>query len=175
MTNLKKKILIQSIVLGCIILVFAIFFILFKQNIENKIKIIDQFKARKLLFAQSSSDIVMLKGEWETARQYTDDLAQYAPKKNDLVLIPQNIKNLGREHNVTITFTYGQETNTTQTGATPSVQFTAAAEGTAQAIRAFMQAFDTQFHTIQIDSLDSTMLSGSALRVSMVGKVQYYE
>ncbi len=174
MLGLRKKILIRTIVLVCIVLIFAAFFILFKKNIEHQMEIIGTLKSKRLLFSQSASGIVLLKGEWEIARQHTEALREYAPSKDDLVFIPQRLKDIAQAAGVTVSFAYGQELGEKQAESAEAVQFTASVEGERSRIQAFLRSIDLEFRTINTDTLDITTLPSGSLRVSMAGKVQYY-
>jgi Tfp pilus assembly protein PilO len=171
MLNLRKKILIQAIVLACILGVLATFLVLFKQNIEHQLTTLNGLKSRKELFSRSATGLVELKKEWETAKQYEPALAEFAPTREDLVGIIQQVKQIGQNHGVTVTFAYGPEVEGFQSKA---IQFTASADGSLTGISAFLREFDSSFNTAQVDTLDITQKS-QGVHVSMIGKVRYRE
>lgn len=172
LSDFQKDVIIQLSILFSIVIVFYAFYYLFSANIKHQVDIIETFKKEKTELSSSSEDLAFLIQDWKIARQYKDQVSTLVPLKDDLVGLPKKIELFGKEKNISIGFSFGQEQNNKNSDGLGSIGFTSTVQGKRDDVVAFLREIENKYYSMQINVLDFTRDKNSdSVKLFMKGNI----
>lgn len=178
MSEFKKNILRSGGIIGIIIVLFAIFFLLFRANILHQLDVIKELAERRNTYSHSSQGLAVLIKDWDVAQQYKDRLQLLVPKKDDIVLLSKELQARAQKDRVSIVFSFNAESETKlPQGDIGSIGFTATIEGAIKDILLFLNEIEESYYALQIQTFDlSTGITNNASlsRFFITGKVFFH-
>lgn len=172
-TDYKKALIREIIIIALILAVFLVFFFLLRANIENESKTIGTLQEQRSLLIESTQGLSILKGQWDEARLYRDEVALLIPQRDDLVMFNNKLTELAAGDNVSFSFSFGNEDPGGSNGL-GLIAFSATAEGNVEQLLSFLENLEDQFFSIRIDTLDVRDQERSdTLRLTMGGYVYF--
>ncbi len=178
MPEFKKTILRNGIIVGAIVVIFAIFFVLFRANISHQLEVIKDLAGRRNTYTQSSQGLAVLIKDWNVAQQYKDRLQLLVPKKDDIVLLSKELQARAQKDRVSIVFSFNAESEAKlPQGDIGSIGFTATIEGAVQDILSFLHEIEESYYALQVQTFDLTTgitNNASLSRFFITGKVFFH-
>lgn len=175
MSNFKKQLIKEGVYVGIVLVIFSVFFILFRLNIIHQTEIISGFKNKKNAVSNSINELSFLVKDWEIAKKYKKEITQLVPKKDNLVLLPKELQAIAKGSGVNLSFSFVQEGAPQSSGNLNSISFNALVNGDMEKILNFFSEVEKNYFSIKISNFD---LLGPGqennARVTFNGSVYFY-
>ncbi len=174
MSDFKKQLIRQGIIIGALILLFGVFAYLLRANISHQSDVIGGLKEQRAQASQSSKNLANLITDWGTVQPYQSTVATLVPTKDTVVLFSKNLQTLAQQQQLNLNFSFQNDTSGSGSQVS-SVQYTATIEGDMAHIFSFLQSVQDQYFAFRIASLDITNENkGNNVRVFFTGSVYYH-
>lgn len=161
MKPFQKQLTVQAIIAGVAVVLFAVFFLLLRANIQHQGDIIESLKERRVTLSSASENLSLLLKDWDQAKLYRDDVNNLVPDKDSLVALSRDFQSLASSRDVSLTFSFGKEQNPSGAGSLGSIEFTSTLTGSANNVLAFLEAVEQEYYSMRIDNLDFSRNTGS--------------
>ena len=145
MSEFKKTLIKNGIVLLAIVAVLSAFLVLFKLNINHQVQIIRDLQSRKHSLSQSAENLSLLIKDWEVAKNYKEKISLLVPSKDNLVALAKDFQKVAEEKKVRLSFNFGKESNPQSSQVLGSVGFTAVIEGSSSNVLQFLEEIESQY------------------------------
>lgn len=179
MSDFKKHIIRSGVTTGVVVVLLAVFLLLFRANINHQSQIIQELAGRRNSYTQASQGLALLIKDWDVAQQYSAQVQSLVPKKDDIVLLSKELQTRALKDNVSIAFSFNAAGETApQQNGIASIGFSATLEGNAKDILSFLQEVERSYYALQIQSFDLTtgITNNAAIsRFFVSGKVFFHE
>ena len=157
MSEFKKDLLKNLGITLVILVVFVIFWILFRLNI---------------LLSQSSENLSLLIQDWEVAKNYRDQVSLLVPDKDDLVSLNKDFQIIAQKSGVNLNFSFGSESSPSTSRGLGMIGFSATVDGNESSLFAFFKEIEKSYYSMKINSLDITNTDGKGgLRMLLSGQI----
>ena len=161
MSVFKKQLTIQIVIASVAVVLFGLFLYLFRANITHQVMLIGQVRANQAILSTSAENLSLLINDWGVAQQYMQQVETLVPHKDELVALSKDFDALARQHNVSLSFSFGEEQNPKNAKELGSIGFTANLGGSMNAITTFLSELEGRYYAMKIDTLDFTFNEGA--------------
>ncbi|BCX16293.1 MAG: hypothetical protein KatS3mg098_522 [Candidatus Parcubacteria bacterium] len=171
MLDFKKTLIKNLVAVGVAVVIFLIFFFLFRLDINHQVEVIQDLQGRKTALSQSAENLSLLIKEWETAKKYKERVNLLIPPKDKLVSLSNDFQKIAQEKNVNLSFNFGKEADLPSAKGLGSVSFVASLEGSFSGILAFLKEIEEKYYSLKISSFDLMDGGADRLRININGQV----
>jgi hypothetical protein len=177
MSDFKKSLLRNSIIIGVVIVISGVFLFLLRANITHQLSVISDLSKRRTMYLESSQGLATLIRQWEEAQQYTNQLFKLVPKKDEIALLSKELQSLAQEKNISLSFSFGSdEPVKSEKEGISSIGFSATFEGKKTDILNLINSIEEKYYALRIQSFNITASgSGDSYRCFVTGQVSFYE
>lgn len=176
MSNFKKSVLRNSIVIGAVVVVCGVFFFLFRANITHQLSIINDLSKRRAMYLESSQGLATLIRQWGQVQQYTSQVEKLVPKKDEIVLLSKELQALAQKKNVSLTFSFNSDSSVTSgERGVNFIGFSATFEGKFSDILSLIQTIERTYYALRIQSFDITAVGSGGYRCFVTGNVSFHD
>lgn len=168
--DFKKQLTTLILASLAVIVVFAgaIFFL--KSDIGNRSKKVRELKDAIVLNSNSAGTAFVLQRGSDEAQKYLSEIQKYLIKKDQLLNLPKDISQIGRQNNLTTSLSFGEEIPISEKEARKT-NFSLSLEGKAGIgdLVTFLQTMENSNYFIKLSNLDYNQ-DGQFLRAYMNGQ-----
>lgn len=170
--SFKKKIILNiGVSLGIALLLGTALFLL-NSEIQNKTKQITEAKKELNFRSQISESISLLRNESEQAEPYSDDLENMLITKDKLVNFSSDIKTIGKQNQVNLSFSFGAETPKTK-DEPGKIGLIITADGALDNLIKFLKDLENSEYSVKLNKLDLTK-QGAQFKGILNGEISYF-
>lgn len=174
MSDFKKKVIIDVLILASTLVVLGVFLYLFRANIEKFSHAAASAKSQRETYANASGQLSVLLKEWDVAKNYKDQIAALVPTRDDLVLLSRQLQDLSVRKGVTLVIMFGDEGKSSDVGVS-TISFNGTIEGPVGHVADFLETLEQDYYAVQIKTSEiSNQNKGDYVKVFMTGVV-YFE
>jgi len=149
----KKKLMINIIIAGSLIIVLMVLLILAAQDIKRRVAQIDSLRQELASRANALQSLATLKQDYEKAKPYSARLQTLLPTKDEVVNFPQNLNNIARTNKVELGFSFGAE-KSASSGEPASIAFSLTSSSLYSDFLNFLKAVEGSRYFIKWESID---------------------
>lgn len=171
MSDFRKSLYINIGIIAIVTAVFTGFFILLSLNIGHQTNIIDDIKSRRTNISQLSDNLSSLVKEWALAKDYDQQVESLVPSKDSLVTFSKNINAIAQKDGVSLSFSFGNETDPTSAGTLGSIGLSAVIDGPVSNIVKFLTDLENKYYSLEINTLEMTSPSAAIASLSINGQL----
>lgn len=172
-SDYKKNLFINIGIILAAIAVFVSFFILLRLNILHQVEIINDIKSKRAFVSESAENLSSLIKDWAIVKNYSQRVSLLVPSKDDLVTLSKDMNAIARQDNVSLSFSFGAESNPTGAGTFGSIAFSATADGSMDQILSFLKDVENKYYALKVNILELNHPSAELVRVSLNGQIFY--
>lgn len=155
MSDFKKKLLVQGVVLLISIVLIGLGVLFFYFAINKNLESIMAARSRLDANANSLNNLAELRKEWAIAKTFLPGLEAKIPQKDDLFLISKSFEQMAKNHNLGFGFAFGAETAGAENQLS-SVAFGIDLRGTSADAIDFLADLEKSQYLIEISNFDVT-------------------
>lgn len=150
----KRLLMIIGIPLG-IALILVIILLVLGSDITKRVNQIKQLRGELNSRLRLTESLVLLRKDSEQAQIYTPALENILVNRDQLVILPRDLSNLGKENNIGLSASLGQERPQAADGLR-SVDVSMNAQGDFDDLINFLKALENSRYSIKLTRLDFT-------------------
>ncbi len=172
--DFKKQLTTMFLISLAVIIVFGGAVLFLKSDIENRAKKIKNLKDTIVFNLNSAETMVVLQEGLDESKRYLPELQKYLIKKDQLLNLPKDISQSGRQNNLTSGLTFGEEISINGKEVRKT-NFSLSLEGKAgmNDLINFLQTLENSNYFIKLSNIDYNQ-DGQSLRAFMSGQVSSF-
>lgn len=166
----KKQLIKNILILFIISTSFFGGIIFLKIDIAKKVDSLKELKSKLLSGALSREEFFILQKDMERARQYSTEMDSYLLRKDQLLNLPKDIAQIGRQNNLGTSFSFGEESQFSQFSKQTNFSISLEGEGGIMELINFLATLENSRYFIKLISGEYNQ-SGRNLKAVFSGQV----